>query len=192
MFIYILSYITLSLYQILFFSKPANLFKPFLVLIGLIISLISVAVTLSDSMNLYKPEVWHTITTYGSEAYHPLFGTWIIYETALNIFVIIFTICLLILMFRKSRFFPKLMIFYFVSAVFLQGIDYYLSYRVLTDLPKVSEALGVYPSIDLVMRALVQSVVWVSYFIKSKRVKATFLNKDSKITLEKDTIVNYI
>jgi hypothetical protein len=163
-----------------------------LVLIGLIISLISVAGTLTDTMNLYKPEVWHTITTYGSEAYHPLFGTWIIYETALNIFVIIFTICLLILMFRKSRLFPKLMIFYFVSAVFLQGIDYYLSYIVLTDLPNVSKALGVSPSLEGVMRSAVQGAVWVPYFIRSKRVKATFINKESNTNPQNQPIINDI
>ncbi|MDP4085771.1 MAG: DUF2569 domain-containing protein [Bacillota bacterium] len=156
-----------------------------IVLIGLIVSIISVAVSLNDSMPLFKPDAWHAITTYGSEAYHPLFGPWVIYEALFNVFIIIFSICLLFMMFRKSHRFPKFMIFYFISAVFLQGIDYILSYKVLTDLPKVSETLNVYPSLDGVMRALVQTAVWVPYFIKSKRVKATFLSESPKIILEK-------
>lgn len=169
-----------------------------LVLIGLIMTLISIVVTLKDSMNLFQPEVWHTITTYGSDAYHPLFGAWVIYDTIFNAFIIIFIICLLVLMFKKSRLFPKFMIFYFISAIFLQGIDYYLSYTVLTDLPKVSEALGVYPSIDGVFRALVSSAIWVPYFIKSKRVKVTFLNLEDNVsqeiasTIEEESNINQV
>jgi hypothetical protein len=163
-----------------------------LVLIGMLFSFLSVTVSLFDSMKMFQPDVWHVITTYGTGAYHPLFGPWAIYEVILNTFVIVFTICLLILMYRRSRIFPKFMIFYFISAIFFQGIDFYLSYIVLTDLPKVADTLGVYPDFKGTMRAIVQSAVWVPYFLKSKRVKATFINKESNTNPQNQPIINDI
>jgi hypothetical protein len=160
-----------------------------LVSIGLFFTPIILGLSLKDSLSVFQQEFWHAITTYGSELYHPMFGTWIIYEAAINIFTIIFSICLLVLMFRKSRYFPKLMIFYFTSAVLFAGIDYLLGLKVLTDLPALSQALGDDPGIEGLLRSSVQAAVWVPYFIRSKRVKVTFLKKETNIDLEKGSIV---
>jgi hypothetical protein len=144
-----------------------------LVLIGLVIGLFVIGFTLMDTMELFHPEIWHSFTTYGSDVYHPLFGTWIILETGINIFTGIFTVFLIVLMLKKHRFFPKLMIINFAIAIPLQLIDYYISYTVLTDLPVLEEK----PSIDAIIRASIQALIWIPYFMKSKRVKVTFRKK---------------
>jgi hypothetical protein len=158
------------------------------ILIGLFATVIAFVVQINDSMKFFEPDLWHSLTTYDSEIYHPLFGTWIIYETALNILTAFLIIFILVLMFKKSRLFPKLMIFYFISAIFFRGIDYYLGYIVLSDLSKVTDVLNTNPDINDLIRSVVQAAVWVPYFMKSKRVKVTFLNENTTIDLEKNPI----
>ncbi|WP_045521337.1 DUF2569 domain-containing protein [Neobacillus niacini] len=148
----------------------------------MILTPVGIGLELSSSFSVFQPEVWHTITKHGSDMYHPLFGTWVIYEVALNIFTMIFSICLLVLMLRKSRRFPALMIFYFISAVILHSIDSFIGNLIYSDLPNLAQ--GEIPYIEGVLRAVVQAAVWVPYFIRSKRVKVTFLSKDSKIIFD--------
>ena len=157
-----------------------------LVLVGLIISLLSSGMYFWQSFSVYQPDFWNALTTFDSEFYHPLFGTLFVYETILNGCLVIFNLLLLYLLFKKSPHFPKFMIAYFVSAVPLQLIDFTLGYSIFSTVPTLAEYFET-DTISLIegsLRSIFQAVVWVPYFIRSKRVKLTFLNKEERFDHE--------
>jgi hypothetical protein len=155
-----------------------------LVIISLILtSLISMVYISSDIMYFFEPDNWYAITTYGSEAYHPLFGPLIIYELIINFTLILFPIFLLFLMFKKSRLFPKFMIIYLIGGVILHFIDFSLCYVVFSTVPVLAETFDetMYSLIQGSVQVIVSAAIWVPYFIYSKRVKVTFLSINSGI-----------
>lgn len=160
-----------------------------LVLIGLIYALVKTAFDLVDLFETYQPIIRLTVTTYITGAHHPTFGVWVLYEVIFNAFVIVFLICLLILMLCKNRFFPIFTIIYLVAVTCLHGIDYILGYAIL---PLQTDSTNSYPSSYGIIQSLVTAIIWIPYFLVSKRVKATFLNKETKNTLEKEPIINDI
>lgn len=146
-----------------------------LVLIGLILSSIGTLIALDDLFSLYQPDVWYEMTTYGSPVYHPLLAPLIIFETLVNAFFCLFSITMIILMFIKSRFFPKLMILGLTIVLLIEVIDLFLASVVFSDLPSnVTDGLL---TIDSLIISIMNAVIWIPYFLKSKRVKATFLSK---------------
>jgi hypothetical protein len=158
-----------------------------LVLIGLISALVKTSFDIEDLIETFQPVIRITITTYITVAHHPTFGVWVLYEVIFNALVIVFIICLLV--FSKSRFFPKLSIFYLIVVTFLHGIDYILGYEIL---PGLTESTSSYPSTDGILQALATAVLWIPYFLVSKRVKTTFLNREPNIVLEREPIGNDI
>lgn len=154
-----------------------------LVLIGLISALVKTIFALKGLLESSQPEISVTITRYITGGRPPIFGVWVLYEVIFNAVVIVFITCLLILMISKSRFFPIFLIVYLIVDTFLYGIDYILG---------LPNAINLVPSQDGVLLAFATAVVWIPYLLVSKRVKATFLNKDSNINLEKDPIATDI
>jgi hypothetical protein len=160
-----------------------------LVIIGLIINVISMVASFDIPRRIFRPDNWHAATTFGSGYYHPLFATWAIYDVIYFSFFILFDLFLLVLMFKKSRSFPKMMIVFFILAIITQVIDYMLTNSVLTDLPIVAKQMGYYPSLKYTISAIVQALIWIPYFMKSKRVKETFLsNAQTTNTFETKSI----
>ncbi|MCM2532125.1 DUF2569 domain-containing protein [Neobacillus pocheonensis] len=142
-----------------------------LVFIGLIYSLVRTVFLLNDLTSGFYQQalIQRTVNSYITGAQRSTLGVWTLYEVIFNSLVIAFIICALILMFSKSRFFPKFMIFYLVIDTLLQGLDYILGY---------GAAPGNYPSSYGVINALITSVIWIPYFMVSKQVKETFINQE--------------
>jgi hypothetical protein len=140
-------------------------------LIGLFISPIRVAISVfGDLVPIFTEGRWNVLTTPGSDAYHPLWAPLIIFEYAGNAVFIIFSIVLLVFFFRKSRLLPKLIISYLIlNALFVAG-DFFLADLI----PAVAEQSNPQAAKELV-RAIIGAIVWIPYFLVSKRVKQTFV-----------------
>lgn len=161
------------------------------VLLGLIITTVTnIYYVISELILFFEPDTWESITTYGSELYHPLFAPFIIFEVFFNLIMSVGAIILVILMLRKSHLFPKLMILYLIGAFILQFVDMFLGYKVYFGVPIFEdireEAFG--EILSATFGFVIYMAIWIPYFIKSKRVKATFLNKSIVNDYQKEEI----
>jgi len=139
-------------------------------LIGLFVALIRLPLLiLKDLVPIFTEGHWNALTTPGSHVYHPLWASLIIFESVGNIVFLIFAIILLVLFFRKSRLLPKLMISYLIlNLMFVVG-DFFFADLI----PAVAEHSNSQSAKEL-GRSIIGAVIWVPYFLVSKRVKQTF------------------
>jgi hypothetical protein len=110
------------------------------------------------------------LTNPDSQYYHPLWRPLLIYEFILQFLNPIVLICAIILYARKSRLFPKVIIAFYASNFVLVLIDI-----IPTLIIGKSVNLPVaFPWRDIA-GCLFAVCVWIPYFLKSKRVKETFV-----------------
>jgi hypothetical protein len=140
-------------------------------LIGLFIVPIRISLLVfRDLVPIFIEGHWNVLTTPGSSAYHPFWAPLIIFECAGNAIFIIFSIVLLVFFFRKSRLLPKLIIsFLILNLLFVAG-DFFLADLI----PAVAEQSNSHSATEL-GRGIIGAIIWVPYFLLSKRVKQTFV-----------------
>jgi len=144
-------------------------------LLGLIISPVRVAfLTYRDIWPVFSEEgFWEYLTTPGSADYHPLWAPVIVFEAVGNVVLVITGLVALWLFLRKSYLAPRWVIAWLALSLVLQVTDFVL----LKQIPAVAEEYDP-DAIKELARAVVGALIWIPYFLKSKRVKATFV-KDS-------------
>ena len=111
---------------------------------------------------------WHAVTDPGGGSYHPLFGLYLMGEMAGNIVVIGLNVLAIILFFGKRRQFPRVYIAFLCSGFLLVFLSSLMARIVrLPDEPQAGAR---------VFGAFLAALLWSSYTLKSRRVKATFIN----------------
>ncbi len=136
--------------------------------LGLILSPLVLGFAIYQIIMLFLNDAaWSAITTVGSPQYIPNIAPLVIAEFLVNIAFFFFSLVLLYLFFKESRLIPKLMIiFYALSAVF-----------VVLDLLVGSMVVNSHVDVDIgSIRAILTALIWIPYFMMSKRVKQTFVN----------------
>ena len=143
-----------------------------LILVGfsLVTSLFLVGKRLFDLYSFITGEEWFLFTNTHSEFYHPMWKPCIFFETSINIILFLLLITLIICFFTKKKSFPKLMIFMYMFVVITSIIDYIL----ILQIPLIYEA-GDTSTFSAIIRASITASIWITYFIKSIRVKNTFV-----------------
>jgi len=143
-----------------------------LVQIGLYASIILSSIALfSDLLPSLDSEGWAYLTSESSEAYHPLWGPTIIFEIVSNAFVVLFCLYILFMFYAKKSVLPKLMIILYVVNVLFLMIDFALVQQIVNSFPELGEN-----SAKEVTRAILTGLIWIPYFLKSVRVRNTFVN----------------
>ena len=94
----------------------------------------------------------------------------LLFDILSNLMYIIFPIILLVLMFRKSRKFPKAIIFFYILGIILS-----LGEALLVSAMSVVVAHDFKVAKTNAILILITSLIWISYFMKSIRVKNTFV-----------------
>ena len=142
-----------------------------LVGIGLVISPSRLgAMIVQVFVALFTDGTWAILTTPGSEQYHALWAPLLIFELLGNLGFIVAYIVLVILFFRKSRFFPKTYIaIAFINLCFII-LDAWFGSFVLLDEPMFDPDTA-----RELARSLVSVAIWVPYMVVSKRVRNTFV-----------------
>lgn len=102
---------------------------------------------------------------------------WLLWATLLStvmaVELVAFAIYLLVVLFQKKRQLPRLMVCFYSALLIVMGIEFYISlqYAVVTqtsgDLGEAGKGL---------IHAILMAAIWIPYFLRSKRVKATFVN----------------
>jgi len=141
-----------------------------LIAIGLCLTPIRIGAEIVQGVRSLQPLAWRAVTTPGSPAYHPLFGPLIIGEMVANVVLIGWALVLLYLFFTKGHAFPRAMIAFLIVRVVIQMADIFVA----SSIPVAAGSIGprVYGSLA---GNLLVVLVWVPYFLKSRRVAATFV-----------------
>lgn len=140
------------------------------VALGLILAAVLLFLTSSSIAQIFASGSWSLLTTPGTEYYNSLNAPIIIFDASCNTILFIFSVINLIYFFRKKKLFPKLLIIFYIINLAFIFVDYYLN----SLLPAV-QADPSLQSYDDLARAVINAAIWIPYFIKSKRVKATFV-----------------
>lgn len=140
-------------------------------LLGLFLTPIWIAIGTVQNIQVFRdPAVWSALTSPGSPDYHPLWAPVIIFEIAANVVMVAFAVVLIWLFLKKSRRIPTLMIVWLVTLLVVQIVDQAFARQI----PAVAAEPDPQGFRDMV-RAVIGVVIWVPYFLKSKRVKNTFV-----------------
>lgn len=91
--------------------------------------------------------------------------------TALICFILFLATAYIIPVFlKRKKQLPKLYICLYISIILLTSLNVYMLYALI---PGVT--IG-YDELSPVLRLVISSCIWIPYFIKSERVKRTFVN----------------
>ncbi|OME90063.1 DUF2569 domain-containing protein [Paenibacillus lautus] len=120
---------------------------------------------------VFEPEIWSMITDKGSPAYNRSLVQLILFETVVNVVFVIALVFALFLLYRKKRAFPKLMIGYILFSLLTSIVDY-VAVSQIEILAQGDDGTFMRE----VTRSILYACIWIPYFIRSKRVRNTFVN----------------
>ncbi|WP_339219555.1 DUF2569 domain-containing protein [Paenibacillus sp. FSL W7-1279] len=143
-----------------------------LVQISMYFSLITITYLLFNHIfPVFEPEIWSMITDKGSAAYNQSLVQLILFETVVNVLFIIALVFALFLLYRKKKAFPKLMIGYILFSLLTSIVDY-VAVSQIEILAQGNDGTFMRE----VTRSILYACIWIPYFIRSKRVRNTFVN----------------
>jgi hypothetical protein len=124
-----------------------------------------------DMLPAFAPDVWNALTNPNSAAYNSLWGPLIVYEVLVNLALFIFTVWVSWNFFTKSRRVPKLFVIWLAVIAGTRIVDHLLTYQIPAMADKPVDPADVR---DLA-RSFVNAAIWIPYFLRSERVKNTFI-----------------
>ena len=136
---------------------------------GVVLSPLMVLSQLSTFVTLFKDGSYALLSTPGGAGYTPFFSSLLWIEIILNALIFFASFYLIFLFFSKKKLFPKFYIWLLVGSLVFVVLDAWLAMLVFN-----FESLDPTVVKDIV-RPLVATIIWVPYMLKSKRVKATFV-----------------
>ncbi|MCK6544221.1 DUF2569 domain-containing protein, partial [bacterium] len=123
-----------------------------------------------DLIPIFGTETWVMLTTEGYQAYSPFWAPLIIFEFAGNAVTVIFASILLKKMFEYKKNVPMMAIG-FITWIFVYSmIDSFGIYSI----PVLSEKAYQMTSGPL-SKSILACLIWIPYFLKSERVRNTFI-----------------
>ncbi|MBW8846688.1 MAG: DUF3857 domain-containing protein [Burkholderiales bacterium] len=141
-------------------------------ILGLIATPFRIGKVLMESVPAMTVQGWTLLSRPGSATYHPLLAPVMLAELVLNLAIAGGAVLLLWLMARRRSSLPRLYIGWwllvFVALVF-DAITYYV-------IPSL-QAQWTGKEIGESVRTALSGVIWVSYFLRSDRVRRTFVNR---------------
>jgi hypothetical protein len=146
--------------------------RGWLILVGfwLCLAPLRILKTMVESASVFEANTWAALTTPGTAAYHPLWAPLILGETIANVALIALAVVAICLFFRRRRAFPAIAIGFLSAGVAVQVLDL----ASMLAIPAAAAQLSVAQFRDA-MQAAVGAAIWIPYFLRSKRVEATFV-----------------
>jgi transglutaminase-like putative cysteine protease len=137
------------------------------------------AMALVRISRVFATDTWSALTTYGNTHYHPLWAPYLLFELTAILGFLVFSVLLAITFFQRRRSAPMLFIALMIATLSYHLIDsaFASGFPVLS-----TKNSSVFTEI---FRLVIGSVIWISYFLKSARVKSTFVME--RVKHEPDT-----
>jgi len=145
-----------------------------LVALGIIASPLRILYDMSTELPAYAADRWALLTTAGANGYHPAWGPLLVFELMANIGLLVASLVVLGLFFKKRSSLPRVFIGFMVSAVVVQLIDVGMMSVVRAMGADLPDAAGTNATFA---RTIVGAMIWCAYFVKSERVKMTFVER---------------
>ncbi|HEX5221718.1 MAG TPA: DUF3857 domain-containing protein [Verrucomicrobiae bacterium] len=144
----------------------------FLVGLGLCLNPFIRLVTIGQNWEGYfSIHVWQSVAMPQGDSYHPLYAPMLVYELLGNAGLFVLNLLVLCLFFSRRRAFPRTYIVFIISSALFLLLDEVGSAQISTlqasDAGKVDYAQA--------SRAVIYSLVWSAYMLKSRRVRLTFV-----------------
>ena len=148
-----------------------------LVIIALFVTLGFQLYTIYTDAQLFSSGTAAFLSDPSSDIYIPAYGGFLKFELIMAIVLAVVAGYLIYLFFKKDRKFPK----YYVIFLIASAVYVLLDYGILSMMTVPAEAKKVIEDAmseqgTAIGRAFIGALIWGSYMMKSKRVKATFIN----------------
>jgi hypothetical protein len=142
-----------------------------LVGIGIVVNPLRILLVIGKLIPLFFNGSWKILTTPGTAAYHPMWAPSIIFELLGNIAVLVFSIVLAVLFFQKRSVLPKVITAFFLLNLAFVIVDFLLA----NSIPAIANQ-GNQAPLGEIFRSIILCLIWIPYFLISKRVKGTFVH----------------
>jgi len=146
--------------------------------IGLFINTIMLVIGISESISLFTNGAVDYLSNPTSDVYIPGYSGILKFELILDVLFIFASAYLIYLFFKKSTRFPKYYIYFLVASAVYLLIDYlvFSSFSFPAEVQATMNEIMSEQTTEMA-RAFISAVIWSSYMLKSKRVKATFVEE---------------
>lgn len=121
-----------------------------------------------DALPAIERDNWNALTSRDSEYYDALWGPTIVFELVYTLVSLLFCGYILLQFYRKKAMLPRLMIIFYSLSLAVTVID-----SVLVDQIPMVRHDGIFSK--EVLRSLFTCAIWIPYFIRSERVRNTFV-----------------
>jgi len=143
-----------------------------LVGIGLCLGPVIRIATLGQNWEGYLSiQTWQSVALPQGELYHPLYGPLLIFELLGNTVLLGLNMLALCLFFSKRRAFPKV----YIALMVFNGVFLVLDDLGCAQIPSLHSGNADPKQYSAGVRALFYAILWSTYMLKSRRVKATFV-----------------
>lgn len=140
--------------------------------LGVALTPVRILVDLAMLAPSYAADSWAVLTTAGGAAYHPFWAPVLLFELAANIGLLVFSVVLAVLFFQKRRGTPRVYVAYAAGSALIHLLN-------LLFVRAMQEA-----GVEITARdwgelshGVLGALIWGSYFLFSRRVKATFVQE---------------
>lgn len=142
--------------------------------LGIVASPLRILYDMSTELPAYRTDRWAVLTTAGSSGYHSMWGPLLVFELVANLALLVASLVVLVLFFKKRSSLPRMYIGFMVSAVIVQLVDI----GVLSAIRAMGAELPASPGENATFaRTVIGAMIWCTYFVKSERVKMTFIER---------------
>lgn len=124
----------------------------------------------STFLPLFRDGTWEALTRPDSPVYDPMWQRVLLFELAGNIAIGAMAMVTLALLVVRSSYAPKSAIGLLVGSFVIVAANYLIAGQI----PSLADRGTDYENVAVLFRSGTAMLVWVPYFLISKRVKATF------------------
>ncbi len=122
-------------------------------------------------IDVYGPEIWYRVTHPDSPNYAFVWRPILLFELAINLFLLVLSLLLLVTFFQRRRIAPRLFIAQLVLRLLVQLVGlWYISAFPELGIDEADKA----EQMKELRRAFTTLSIWVPYFLVSRRVRSTF------------------
>jgi len=117
----------------------------------------------------FNQDVWELMTVPGAASYQSALGPLIIVETVCNLTMIVGSLLMVVLYYRRKRIFPSVAVAYFAFTAIFNGLDTWAAGHLI-----VTAKADVAKQTVTTFQLFLVAAIWIPYMLRSERVKATF------------------